>query len=128
MVDPDVLTLDPLETLQCLRKGRHKRSRDRVVLGVRHQHADTANPRGLLGVPDERPCRHPAKNGEERASLHVPVLELAAAIGLVETPRILRRRLLPGLAAAAQRAGEICRPLFVEGAAAFLAIGSRLDQ
>src|SRR3984893_9333461 len=54
--------------------------------------------------------------------------KFAAAIGVVEALGILFRRLFPGAAAAAQRAGEVGRALFVEGLAALLAVGRHLDQ
>src|ERR1700756_1344463 len=55
-------------------------------------------------------------------------LELAAAVGIVQAPYVRGRRFLPGLAAAAQRSGEVGRTLFVEGPAALLAVGRGLDQ
>ena len=67
VVDPDILTLDPPETPQRLHKGRHICLSERVVLGESDQHANAANPLGLLGVPGERPCRRPAERGDERA-------------------------------------------------------------
>src|SRR6266540_1541940 len=55
-------------------------------------------------------------------------LEFAAAVGVVEALGVFFGGFLPGVAAAAQRAGEVGRPLFVEGAAALLAVGRHLDQ
>src|SRR5204862_372097 len=56
------------------------------------------------------------------------LLELAAAIGIVQPLAVFLRRLVPRLAAAAQRAGEVGRALVVKGAAALLAVGRHLDQ
>src|SRR3954454_20970413 len=50
-------------------------------------------------------------------------LKFAAAIGLVEPLGILFRQLFPGLAAAAQRAGEVGRALLVERLAPLLPVG-----
>src|SRR4051812_15749073 len=54
--------------------------------------------------------------------------ELAAAIGLVEALGVFLGGFRPDFAAPPQRAGKIRRALFVEGAAALLAIGRHLDQ
>ncbi len=55
-------------------------------------------------------------------------LEFPAPISLIETLGVRLRRFFPGLAAAAQSAGEVGRALFVEGLAALLAVSRGLDQ
>src|SRR5215831_12865165 len=91
VVDPDVLALDPGETPQGLVKSRHNPPGQRVILRERHQHADAADLLPLLRAPHKRPCCGRAEHGDEltssqRSYSHQPVLELAAAIGVVEPP------------------------------------------
>src|SRR5262249_20919789 len=70
IVDPDILPYDPPEVRQRLTNRRHACASFRVVLRLREQHADTAQPLGLLGMPAERPRCHPAERGDELASSH----------------------------------------------------------
>jgi hypothetical protein len=69
-IEPDILTFDPAEMLQRLPEGSHIRLRERVVLGERDQHADTAHPLGLLAMPHKRPCCGPAEYNDESAPPH----------------------------------------------------------
>src|ERR1700730_1182630 len=62
------------------------------------------------------------------ASVRERSSKLAAATGIVKAVGVLFRGLLPSIAAAAQRAGEVGRALLVEGLAPLLAVGRHLDQ
>src|SRR5262249_1727881 len=52
MLEPDVAAIHPPELLKPLVQRRDPRGRFRIVLGVRHQHADAPHPLAVL-----RPCR-----------------------------------------------------------------------
>jgi hypothetical protein len=69
VIDPDILAVAPAETLERLRKGRHKGLRARIVLGEKIQSTDASYPLQLLGVPDERPYCRRAETGDEPAPL-----------------------------------------------------------
>src|SRR6516225_3331703 len=70
VVDLDILALDPPETSEGLREGVDTCPSKRVVLAESHQHADTAHPLRLLGVPGERPGCGSAEHGDEPAPSH----------------------------------------------------------
>ena len=82
---------------------------------------------GRGGGPGARVGAEPT-GGPPRGAPSGQRLEFAAAIGVIETFGVLARRFLPGVAAAAQGAGEVGRALFVEGLAALLAVRRGLDQ
>jgi hypothetical protein len=62
VVYPDILTLDPPETRQRLRKSPHVLLSARIVLWISHQHANAAHASG------ERPSYRSGKDSDEPAS------------------------------------------------------------
>ena len=54
IVDPDILTLDPAQVFQRIRKGRDTCPIDGIVLGKSVQYADAAHPLRKLSVAGER--------------------------------------------------------------------------
>jgi hypothetical protein len=67
VVDPDIFALDPPETPQRIRKGRHNSMSERVVLRETYQHANTAKPLSLLCMTSERPSCSGPENSDELA-------------------------------------------------------------
>src|SRR5262249_25495177 len=66
----DVAPFHPSELLQSLAERRQVVMKFRVVLGMRHKHADPPFPFGLLRVCPERPSRRAAEQRDERAAPH----------------------------------------------------------
>src|SRR4051812_49356453 len=90
----------------------------------------TAMPCGEVNWPGAMPACSLPSRASSSWFLVVWTLtsELSAAICLVEPFGVFLGGFGPGFAAAAEGAGEVGRALFVEGAAAFLAVGRDLDQ
>jgi hypothetical protein len=71
-------------SLQTLRKGRDADRRSRIVDGLRHEHADTPHPVGLLRARRERPGdRRAAEQGDEIATPDVSCHLTPLAEGVV---------------------------------------------
>src|SRR6516225_2113717 len=69
VVDLDILALDPPETPEGLREGVDTCPSKRVVLAESHQHADTAHPLRLLGVPGDEPAPSHSITSSARSSM-----------------------------------------------------------
>jgi hypothetical protein len=69
VIDPDILAVASAETLERLRKGRHKGLRARIVLGEEIQSTDASYPLQLLGAPGGRPRCRPGEQCDEPAAV-----------------------------------------------------------
>jgi hypothetical protein len=71
MLDPDVTALCPAELQKPLAQRRSPPRGFRIVLGIRHQHADARHPLWLLRARCERPRkRRAAEQSDEVAAVH----------------------------------------------------------
>src|SRR4029453_3621916 len=76
-VDLDIAALRPPKLLESPVERRDPGLSFRVVLGIRHQHADAPHPVGLLRARGQWPSgRGTAENDEELASPHLPPIDV----------------------------------------------------